>query len=100
MTSVLILSIIFSVPIVAILSGTYIKSRKMALDKGGVDKAELETLLRALTKLNDENRQLKQRIENLETIVATPEYLEKITERELSATAEIEKLAKLLKKNP
>jgi hypothetical protein len=31
--------------------------------------------------------------------VATPEYLEKVAERELTAAAEIEKLAKLLKKS-
>ena len=61
---------IFGIPITAIISSTYIKSKKLAIEAGKVGIGG-----RALEKLHAENEELKRRVENLETIVTDPDLL-------------------------
>lgn len=61
-----------SVPITAILSATFLKYKKLELQQGKDSKhtsAELEQMVRITKSLAKENTELRQRIENLETIV-------------------------------
>jgi hypothetical protein len=99
MTAVAILAIIFSVPIIAILSQTYLKLKSNETDKGKLGKKELAALVAALQDVNEENKILRKRIENLETIVASEDWAEKIKLPEHTSQKDIEKLAKLLKKS-
>lgn len=61
----LILLIVFSVPLAAIVGGYWVKVKRMELESGGRD---LDPRMRAL---EAENRELRQRVEVLETIVTS-----------------------------
>ncbi len=90
--------LVFSIPIVAILSQTYLKAKSGDAEKNKIGKKELATLLEAMQEVNEENKVLRKRIENLETIVASEDWIEKIKLPENTSQKDIEKLAKLLKK--
>lgn len=64
--AVFIMMIIFSVPILGILSNTYLKAQKLKL-QGGFNQDDLNKL----KALAQENNDLKRRIENLEGIVTS-----------------------------
>ncbi|WP_448519007.1 hypothetical protein [Rhodoflexus sp.] len=72
MQDIFIISIIMAVPITGILSATFLKYKKLELqqskDNGHTAKA-LEQLTHMVNKLAKENTELRQRVENLETIV-------------------------------
>ena len=65
-----------SIPIIAILSDAWVKSRKMTLDNDHLrHQAEvIEGLKANLQQLEQENQQLKDRLLNVETIVTGPEW--------------------------
>jgi hypothetical protein len=65
MTAVLILLAIFSVPLGGILARTVLKWRRMELESGRAGNPQLEA---RLTVLERENRELRSRMETLETI--------------------------------
>lgn len=67
MTEVLVVAIVFSVPLAAILGSFWMRVKRMEFEAGGRD---LEPRLRAL---EAENRELRQRVEVLETIVTSDE---------------------------
>jgi len=70
MNDVLIMSVIMSVPIVAILAGTLTKIKRMELEKGkSTNEPQLHQLEQRVALLAKENQELKHRVENLETIV-------------------------------
>ncbi len=52
---------------IAIICGTYLKFQKMKMENLGAK--EKQFLLEKINKLEEENQQLKERIENVETIV-------------------------------
>ncbi len=60
---VLIIAIVFSVPLAAIVGSFWVRVKRMEFEAGGRDQ---EPRMRAL---EAENRELRQRIETLETIV-------------------------------
>jgi cell division protein FtsB len=64
------------IPIVAILSDTYIKAKKLELEKlyGKGKYKELEVLQKEVERLSQENTQLKERMQNIETIVTFPDW--------------------------
>jgi hypothetical protein len=97
---ILIFSIIMVVPIVAILSQTYLKAKSIGAEqeKGKISKKQIESLLEALEDVNEENKLLKKRVENLEIIVAGSDWKEKLQLPENISHKEVEALAKLLKK--
>ncbi len=69
---ILIIGVIMSVPITAILSATFLKYKKLELQQGkekNQTTAQLEQILKMTQSLAKENAELRQRIENLETIV-------------------------------
>jgi hypothetical protein len=69
---IFIIGVIMSVPITAILSATFLKYKKLELQQGKGSKqisSELEQMVRITKSLAKENTELRQRIENLETIV-------------------------------
>lgn len=71
MQDVFIIGIIMSVPVTAIISGTIIKLRKMELEKQKtLAPPEVDKLVDMAQRLAKENQDLKQRVENLETIVS------------------------------
>ncbi len=79
MEPVLVIGILSSIPIVAILSNTLLKIKKLELEK--IDKATKDDpqLLQVVSALVKENAELKKRVENVETIVTlgegnTPQY--------------------------
>jgi hypothetical protein len=90
------------IPISAIVSMTYLKSKKLNedkdKDKDKISRKELLKLLDVIETINEENRILRKRVENLETIVANENWIEKLALPENTSQKEIEKLAKLLKK--
>jgi len=98
MVALLAVIFAFSVPLVAIISQTYLKAKNTDTEKNKIGKKELNTLLEALKEVNEENKVLRKRIENLETIVASENWIEKIQLPENTSQKDIEKLAKLLKK--
>jgi hypothetical protein len=98
MVAMLTIILVFSIPIVAILSQTYLKAKNGDAEKNKIGKKELATLLEAMQEVNEENKVLRKRIENLETIVASEDWIEKIKLPENTSQKDIEKLAKLLKK--
>lgn len=53
--------------IIAIICGTYLKFQKMKMENLGAGEKQL--LLEKINKLEAENQQLKERVENVETIV-------------------------------
>lgn len=65
MEGIIALLMIFGIPIVAILSSTYIKALKLKVEKGG---GMLEKDRKLLERLLSENSELRKRVENLETI--------------------------------
>ncbi len=67
MLPVLIVAIVFSVPLAAILGSFWVKVKRMEFEAGGRD---FEPRMRAL---EAENRELRQRVEVLETIVTSDE---------------------------
>jgi hypothetical protein len=94
MEPVFVIGILSSIPIVAILSNTLLKIKKMELEK--IDKATKDDsqLLQIVSALVKENADLKKRVENVETIVtlgegttASPSY------QSLAQNQNIEKLA-------
>lgn len=96
--SLFVIALVFSVPIIAIISQTYLKAKGVEEHKDKIGKKDLARLLEAMESMNEENKILRKRVENLETIVANENWLEKITLPENTSQKEIEKLAKLLKK--
>ena len=68
----LAITMVFGIPISAILSNAYLKSKKLDLEKGGGLKKEDMLLLQKALK---ENEELRRRIENLEEIVTDPDML-------------------------
>ncbi len=98
MVAMLTIILVFSIPIVAILSQTYLKAKNGDSEKNKIGKKELAALLEAMQEVNEENKVLRKRIENLETIVASEDWIEKIKLPENTSQKDIEKLAKLLKK--
>jgi uncharacterized protein YlxW (UPF0749 family) len=74
MEDFLIISAIMSVPIVAILAGTLTKIKKLELEKSkGQHDPQVAQLVHSVNLLVKENQELKQRVENLETIVTLGE---------------------------
>nr|BCX01372.1 MAG: hypothetical protein KatS3mg041_1418 [Bacteroidota bacterium] len=76
MQEVLIMLIVFSVPLAAILSGTYLKAQRLRA-QAGPDPAlrrQLEAMSQALERLTEENARLRRRVENLETIVTSYDW--------------------------
>ncbi|WP_250630171.1 hypothetical protein [Rhodoflexus caldus] len=72
MEDIFIIGVIMSVPITAILSATFLKYKKLELQQGkekNQTSAQLEQILKMTQSLAKENAELRQRIENLETIV-------------------------------
>lgn len=67
MLPVLILAIVMSVPLAAIVGSFWVRVKRMEFEAGGRD---LDPRLRAL---EAENRELRQRVEVLETIVTSDE---------------------------
>lgn len=67
MTEVLVVAIVFSVPLAAIVGSFWMRVKRMEFESGGRDQ---EPRLRAL---EAENRELRQRVEVLETIVTSDE---------------------------
>lgn len=67
MLPVLIVAIVFSVPLAAIVGAFWVKVKRMEFEAGARD---VEPRLRAL---EAENRELRQRVEVLETIVTSDE---------------------------
>lgn len=65
MLPVLIVAIVFSVPLAAILGSFWVKVKRMEFEAGGRD---MDPRVRAL---EAENRELRQRVEVLETIVTS-----------------------------
>lgn len=96
--SLLVIILVFSVPIIAILSQTYLKAKGTDEGKDKIGKKDLAKLLEAMESMNEENKILRKRVENLETIVANENWIEKLTLPENTSQKDIEKLAKLLKK--
>lgn len=69
---IFIIGVIMSVPITAILSATFLKYKKLELQQGKENNqisAQFEQVLKMTQSLTKENAELRQRIENLETIV-------------------------------
>ncbi len=100
--NLLVIAMLLSVPIIAILAQTFLKAQSMNRetdkDKGKISKKQLDALLSSLAEINEENKLLRKRIENLEIIVAGSEWQEKLQLPENTSQKEIEALAKLLKK--
>lgn len=87
MKDILIMAIIMAVPVTAILSNAFLKYKKLALQqpKDPSDTAKLTEQLMQMTRaLEEENTRLRQRIENLETIIALGESLHPELKREQS----------------
>jgi len=109
---ILIPILIFSIPIVAILSNAYLKAKKLELSKGisGLSLSEIEEFITLKDDveilrnhnllLEEQNKQLASRLENIEVIVANPEYEQKelppISD-EMKIKAKIEEKIKLKK---
>jgi len=70
MTAVAVLLAIFSVPLAAIVSSTYLKAKRINAEKAD---AEVRRKVRDLEAVSAE---LRERIENLETIVTTDPFAE------------------------
>jgi len=70
MEGVLAILMIFGIPITAIICSTYIKSKKLNM-QNGTDKG----MQREFMELRNENRRLRERVENLELIVSDPDLL-------------------------
>ena len=68
---VFVILAVFSVPLAAILSSSWVKVQKLKLESGGGP----ETATR-LQRLEAENAELRQRVETLETIATTPVGIE------------------------
>jgi uncharacterized protein YlxW (UPF0749 family) len=98
--SLLTIILVFSIPIIAIISQTILKLKGTETSEKGnkIGKKELATLLEALQNVNEDNKVLRKRIENLETIVASEDWADKIQIPENTSQKDLEKLAKLLKK--
>ncbi|MCB0516919.1 MAG: hypothetical protein R2798_11050 [Chitinophagales bacterium] len=60
--------LVFLIPIIAILAGVYQKIRTKELEMSQAT-GEVMDITQKLTSLQQENKQLQQRIENLETII-------------------------------
>jgi hypothetical protein len=74
MEDVLVIAVLMSVPIVAILAGTLTKIKRMELEKNkGDHDPRVGQLAQNVALLVKENQELKQRVENLETIVTLGE---------------------------
>ncbi len=65
MEGMLAILMVFGIPITAILSHTYLKAKKISAGIG-MNNAERA----ALARLQQENNELRQRLENIETIVS------------------------------
>lgn len=65
---VLIIAIVFSVPLAAIIGSFWVRVKRMEFEAGGRDH---EPRMRAL---EAENRELRQRVETLETIVTMDDH--------------------------
>ncbi len=63
-----IIAVVFSVPLAAIIGAYIVKLRRMELEAGGGEGRETDARLRAL---EAENRDLRTRVEVLETIVTS-----------------------------
>lgn len=96
--SLFVIALVFSVPIIAIISQTYLKAKGADEQRDKIGKKDLAKLLEAMESMNEENKILRKRVENLETIVANENWIEKLTLPENTSQKDIEKLAKLLKK--
>ena len=82
MLAVFIILAVFSVPLVAIVSSTWLKYQKLHVGDGGAD------LRRKVALLEAHNAELASRIETLETIVTAPAGVEGARQlRELEAPA-------------
>ena len=69
MEAIFILLVIFSVPLAGIVSGTYLKAKKLQAESGGgSDMAQRVKLL------EDENARVNKRLETLETIVTSERW--------------------------
>ncbi|PKQ68274.1 Phage shock protein B [Raineya orbicola] len=88
--------LVFSIPLVAIIGGYYVKLRRMELEKGGVsekDRKNIDFLLQ-------ENERLRQRVENLEQIITSiePDLLSlRPLQKENDLQKQVEELARKLR---
>ena len=72
-SSVLIL--IFSIPIIGILTHAYLKNRQIELQNlKKLNDDEKQKLVEQVTQLLGKNQQLQERIENLETIITSKDW--------------------------
>ncbi|MCU0450694.1 MAG: hypothetical protein MUC97_12775 [Bernardetiaceae bacterium] len=71
MEGIFIMGFICSIPVVAILANTLLKLKKIELEKlSNPNQAQLNQMNLLMGQLAQENQALRQRLENLETIVA------------------------------
>jgi hypothetical protein len=71
MEGIFIMGFICSIPVVAILANTVLKLKKIELEKlSNPNQAQLNQVNALMGQLAHENQALRQRLENLETIVA------------------------------
>ncbi len=88
MLDIIAVTLIFSIPLSAILGSIYIKSKKLNLQK-----AESKRLLELL----EENKQIKSRLESLETIIAGAN-LEMLTSGSLEDSEQVRAQIQAMKK--
>ena len=72
------------IPIVAIISSHQYKIQKLKIEQQGknVQSEKVQRLERQLQNLASENRDLKQRLNNVETIVSDPDFLLGLPEKD------------------
>jgi len=65
-----------SIPVVAILSNAYVKIKKIEFEQNtqSFNKEQLDQLMNQFEDLQQENELLKERLSNIETIVAEPDW--------------------------
>lgn len=66
-----------SIPIVAILSSHQYKMQKLRMEKGqeSLDSKRIQYLEQHVQALDEENKELRNRLNNVETIVSDPDFL-------------------------
>ena len=91
--------LVLAIPIIAILSDAYIKVQKMRSSKfwGEEGEKKIEGLEKTVQELKSENKGLKERIQNLETIVTHPDW-DLLTSHDRGEQENIDKAKELAKK--
>ena len=100
-TGLLITVIALCIPVVAILSNAYVKVKKMELEHMASSESyrAVQELEEKVTRLQDENSLLKERVLNIETIVAEPDWeLLIATTDQKTEKGKFEKLKKLTRR--